>query len=265
MKRFKKILKAGALVLGLLVALGLAWNAEKVWTTGAQLEERLAALRRAGDPVTLADLERPAPPAGQNAAVILRKAQKDVDELVKELTAIDEKYPAHEGLPSESEQGALAAALGKYPHLLPLLEQAAACPDCNLELAYAGGPHVLQEGLLDKVQKFRGYAWVLRAHAQCLCAQGKRDDALSACLVGLRLSRHAERDPLLIAYLVVLSCRAQAIHDANTILRSGPVSDPLRAELDKELALGDEVHGYQQSLKGERAYAIRAVEDMRLG
>src|SRR5262249_31290646 len=76
---------------------------------------------------------------------------------------------------------------------------------------------------------------------------------------------HAEREPLLINYLIVLACRAQAIQSANAILRAGAVADALRAELDKELTRSEDVRGFQQALKGERAYAISAIEEMRRG
>jgi hypothetical protein len=110
--------------------------------------------------------------------------------------------------------------------------------------------------LLTDLQEFRSYANILRAHASALRAQGKRDEALSTCLVCFRLAHHLEREPLLIPYLVVEGCRSVAIDEVNSILRVGPVSDALRKELDKELAANGEANGYLQALKGERAYAL---------
>jgi hypothetical protein len=56
MTRLKKILKWTGIVLGGLVLIGLVANAVFVWTTDARLERQLAAIREAGDPVTLAEL-----------------------------------------------------------------------------------------------------------------------------------------------------------------------------------------------------------------
>jgi hypothetical protein len=266
-KRVKRILKIGAAVLGLLLAILLIGNAVLIWTTGARLEERLADIRNVGDPVTLADLGLATPPPNQNAAVYLRRARHDAEALAKELFHIDDSFTEIEGRPLDAQQKAIRAipggypqairlALEAYPHVLPLLEQAAACPDYNPELAYTAGPEPLLESVLSEVQEFRRFTNILRAQASFLSAQGKGDDALRICLVSFRLTRHLEREPLLISYLVVVACRAVAIGQVNAILRAGPVSDAVRAELDKELAISEDVGGYQRALKGERAYAI---------
>ena len=58
----------GALVLGSLLALLLIINAVAIRISGSRLEERLAAMRNAGEPVTLADLARPMPSPDENEA-----------------------------------------------------------------------------------------------------------------------------------------------------------------------------------------------------
>jgi hypothetical protein len=224
---------------------------------GFPLEERLAAIRNAGDPVTLADLARPAPPPEQNAAVVLRRARNDVEALDKELTHIDSLAEQQGRESGEAESKAIRAALDAYPRVLPLLEQAAACPDYDPELDYAAGPQVVQNSILDgELQRFRQYTRILHSRARSLRAQAKQDDALHSCLVIFRLTRHLERTPLLIPYLVAEACRSVAIHEANDILRAGPISEAARRELDNELVRCGEPHGYLQVLKGERAYAI---------
>ena len=55
MKKLKKFVKIGAIVLGVLLVLLLIANAIFISITGARLEKLLAAIRAAGDPVTLAD------------------------------------------------------------------------------------------------------------------------------------------------------------------------------------------------------------------
>jgi hypothetical protein len=257
MKRPKRILKLAGIALGLLLAVALIGNAILIWTFGSPLEERLAAIRNAGDPVTLADLARPAPPPEQNAVVVLRRARSDVEALYKELAQIDSRAEQQGREGGEAEQKATRTALDAYPRVLPLLEQAAACPDFEPELDYAAGPVAVQNSMLNgEVQRFRQYTRILHAQASSLRAQGKRDEALHWCLVSFRLTHHLEHEPLLIPYLVVAACRSVAIHEVNAILRAGPVSDALRRELDKELVTSGDVHGFLQALKGERAYAI---------
>jgi hypothetical protein len=255
-KRPRGILKIAAIGLVLFLAVALVGNAVLIWILGSPLKERLAAIRNAGEPVTLADLARPVPPPEQNAAVVLRRAHDDVKALAKELNRIDASSTEQAGSNGSAEQKAIRAALDAHPRVLPLLEQAAACPDYNPELPYATGPQTLQNSLLTDLQEFRNYANILRAQASALRAQGKRDEALHTCLVSFRLTHHLEREPLLIPYLVVAACRSVAIGEVNATLRAGPVSDGLRRELDQELVASGKVHGYLQALKGERAYGL---------
>src|SRR5438552_5328898 len=229
-KRLKKILKIGALLLGAFLALWLIGNGISIWVTGSRLEERLAAIRNAGDPVTLADLVRPAPPPDQNAAVLLRRGHAEIDALVKEIHHIEERIPDEKSVMSEAVQKAIRTALEAYPRVLPLLEQAAACPDYNPELPYSAGPGAFMNSFLTEVQQFRSYTNILDAQFRSLRAQGKRDEAVRSCLVNLRLTRRLEREPILISYLVVLACRAVAIGEINAILLAGPISDTVRAE-----------------------------------
>ena len=144
-KRFKKILRIGALVLGLVLASLLSANAIFISKTGARLEEHLAAIRAAGDPVTLADLERPLPLPDQNAATYLRRAREDQTAFEKETRPILDSEPPK---PYEEQIKAVRAAFAAYPRTVPLLEQAADCVDCNLELPYDSNPTVLMDELL---------------------------------------------------------------------------------------------------------------------
>ncbi len=68
MSRFRKFLKWTAIVLAGLVAIGLVANACFVWITDTRLERQLAAIRAAGDPLSLAELARKPIPPEKNAA-----------------------------------------------------------------------------------------------------------------------------------------------------------------------------------------------------
>src|SRR5262245_22863089 len=91
MSRFTRFLKTSAKVVGVLLIVALIANAALVWYTTRQLEDRLTALRAAGAPVVLTDLDRPAPPAEKDAATFLDRAQADVKAVTKELVKFQEK------------------------------------------------------------------------------------------------------------------------------------------------------------------------------
>jgi hypothetical protein len=253
-KRFKKILKIGALVLGLLLVLLLIANAIFISITGSRLEKHLAAIRAAGDPVTLAELKRPLPPPEQNAATYLSRAREAEKAFDKETDPVVRSEPAR---PIEEQMKAVRAGLAAYPGIIPLMQQAAACPDCNLDLPYDANPSEFIDSLMKSPQWFRNSASILSWQARLLRHEGKLDDAMRTCLISFRLSRQLQREPpLLISYLVVIACRAMAVGDANAILRAGPISNAVRVELDKELAFIEALPGLGQVLKNERALAI---------
>ena len=142
MKTLKKILKWTGVVLGGLVAIALVANAVFVWTTDARLERQLAAIRAAGDPLSLADLARKPIPAERNAATYLRRAKAGIDAIDKEVwtaprfvECFETKGPAPTGT-----QKAIKAVFSAYPDVIPLLRQAAACPEYDAQLDYTLPP-----------------------------------------------------------------------------------------------------------------------------
>ena len=76
MTRFKKILKWTAIIAGASIAALLIADAVFIWRTGSRLEDRLDALRRAGEPLQIADLGRKPVPPEQDADEFLRRATR---------------------------------------------------------------------------------------------------------------------------------------------------------------------------------------------
>ena len=254
MKKLKKIAKIGAIILGVLLVLVLIANAVFISITGSRLEKRLAEIRAAGDPVMLADLKRPLPPPEQNASTYLSRAQANAKAFNKETSPVLDAEPVR---PFEDQIKAVRAAFAAYPQIIPLLEQASACPDCNLGLPYDAEPPELIDDLLNNNGRFRVSAQVLSWQARLLQHDGNFDQAMRTCLTSLRMSRQLEREPpFLLSSLVVVACRTVAINDANDILRTGAISNAVRAELDKELAIIDDPHFFERVLKSERAMGI---------
>lgn len=68
MKRIKKTLMWTGIIVGGLVAIGLVANAAFIWITHTRLEREIAAVREAGDPLTLVELAPKPVPPDKNAA-----------------------------------------------------------------------------------------------------------------------------------------------------------------------------------------------------
>jgi len=244
------------------IAILLIANAVWVWRTGSRLEEKLAALRAEGDPLSLADLARDPIPPEQNAAVFLRRARSDLEAIDKELTAVYTSEGYREGRPSESELKTIRSTLETYPKVVPLLEHAATCPDYDPQVDYTVAPQAFLEDHLDRISDPRSVARVLRARVLLLLSEGEREAAIRTCTTIFRLCRHFDQEPMVVGYLVSLACRKRAVEATNLVLRAGPLSKDSRQALEAELALHDGAEAYKHALKTERAYGLDSLRTM---
>ena len=251
----KFLLWTGIVVAGI-AAILLGINAYFVRRNGARLESRLAELLAAGDPIALKDLARPPIPPETNAATFLRRAQNDLEAIQKELSAIFPESGLPAGPLQPAEQEKLQKLFDAYPNLMPLLEQAAACPDYDPQLDYTIPAQAFLGRRLDALQKHRIAARVLRARASLLLASGRADDALAAIVLLLKLCRHFDGEPMIIGGLVAIACRGVAVEGANVVLQSGPVGKEAREALERELDRYDAVQLHIRMLKTERALGL---------
>jgi hypothetical protein len=265
MKRLNKVLKWSGIVLVGLVAIGLVANACFIWITDTRLERQLAAIRAAGDPISLADLApKPIPPE-KNAATYFRRAEADIAAIEHEI-----ETPEFVALFKETQNPypipqkflkIIRAAFDAYPKVIPLLERAAACPDYDAQFDYSLPPQEFQTRLINAVQKFRSVTRVLSYRTYLLSAEGKHDEVARSALILFRLSRHFDRNPLLISYLVAMAVRGVAVDAACKALEAGPISKEVRDALDAELATQERMEGFALALNSERAYILESFID----
>ena len=243
------------------MAIGLIANAWFIWTTDARLAAQWAAIRAAGEPVTLADLAHPPIPPEKNAATYLRQADADVRAIDNAITVPDLYklfnsdnvfYPIYP-LPPQVQK-AIKAACDAHPKAFGLLEQAAACPDYDLRLDYTLSSGEFISELLPVVQSLRSNVRVLQYRIWLLVAEKKHDEAMRTALVIFRLGQHCARNPAFVSYLVAITFQDIAISSADFILQTGPVSKEVRDALDAELAIQERMDGFSAALKSERPF-----------
>jgi hypothetical protein len=261
MKRLKKILKWFAICVAALIAILLVLNAFFVWSTGTALERRLLELRQAGDPVQLSDLAREPIPPELNADVYLRRATDDLDAIQQELMVLYPKTGVPTGDLSKAELEKLEQLFAAYPRLMPLLEQAAGCPDYDPGIDGSLPPSQFFQPGIQPTSRHRLLARVLRARTALLVAEGRIDDALANSVLVLRLTRHWRREPMLIGYLMTAACEQATMNGVNQALQAGPISPSARQALDAELALHDTMDGLLWALRSERSFSLSSVRE----
>jgi hypothetical protein len=256
-RRWKNPLRWVELALAAVVATALIVNAGLVWRSNARLQRKLVAIREAGDPTSLADLEREPLPAAENAATYLGQADANVAAICKAMEQTPGAIPQYSCLPQPDNASAGLAVkrvLDAHPKAIPLLQQAAACRDTDWQLDYTLPPLALTAELLSVPQRYAAYARVLLyGRAVPLLAEGKGDEAVHTIAQTLRLARQADCAPLLLAYLSMIRVRFRAMDCADAALQAGPLSKAARDALDAELAVEERMEGYALAVRGQRA------------
>jgi hypothetical protein len=255
--------------LGLLGTVGVAliWLAMANAAADSKLEKKLAELREAGQPTSLADLARKPIPPETNAATYLRRAKSDVQAIEKmivtagespEVKKLQDAKASHEAIErSEPMMRAYRQAVAAHANAFPLLEQAAACPDYDPQLDYSTDTETFFKNFLPVVQDQRSAIRALRYRALVQLAGGQREEALATCLIMLRLARHFDRNPALVGFLVAIAVRMVAVDTTNLVLQSGPLPQSAYAALEAELARHDVPRAFQQMLPTARAVEIQ--------
>lgn len=269
----KRRLKQLAIGLAIFIALALIANAFMAWRTEARLQAKIAAIRAAGAPASIADLAPKPIPADENAAAYLEKIAPRLDEFGKDHgrffnTPIGKAYVESEnrGEPPSVEQiAAIRAIVEKYPDVEAGLATAADC-DQYASLADFTLNHqtFLQELFEERVWRARTAARFSAWQTKLLIADGEPQQAAEFGLKSLRLARLHDGEPLLINYLVGVALRAMAAQDLYEAMNAGPVSPQLHAAIDEELARHDDPQRFAEVLKTERAYSLALTASIGL-
>ncbi len=275
MRTLLRVLKFAALGIVALISAGLVWLAVANAPANAQIEEQVAQVRAAGNPVTIADLAANPPALEANAATYLQRASEGTEAINREIHAVWQQEEARQEeqgqqVPESFDYGATMIeayrkALAAHPDVVPLLFQASECPEYFLDLNYKteSGTEFVAD-MLPKVQSSRAAIRVLNCRVILLLSEGKREDALNTSLAMLRLSNLFGQAPALVGQLVAIAIRNVSIRAGNRVLRDGPLPPEAYARLEAELARQDLLASYRNSLLTERAVGLAHFNDTRM-
>ncbi len=265
MRISKRLIKRVAIGFGIVVGLLLIVNGVLAWMAQRRLDKKIAELRAAGEPTSLADLAPKPVAAEMNAAIYLERAYADLKTfpqnwnktfdgtaLGKQLDELAEK----DLLPNAEQQAAMWPILDTYAAVLPTIEKAAMCDQYASRLDFSASSRQFLDRYLEFVPLFRELARYVRWQMMNLAAEGKPDSAIRLGVRVLRLTRLYDQEPLLVSRLVSVAVRSMMFASINTAIRQEGVSEGARAELDAELALHDSLMPLQTALRTERAFAI---------
>ncbi|MCY2987009.1 MAG: hypothetical protein NTY19_03965 [Planctomycetota bacterium] len=272
MRRLQRCLKWAAIVVttGLLSLLVL--NAVLAWNAARRMDQRLAALRAAGKPVTLADLQPQPVPENRDAAALvctirprLQAWEDEFDHAFPDRNDRPEPESARGDRLTEKQVQTLQPLWDRYADLLPTLQQAASCPEYRSQVDFnTSAFRFLMNNDEQRALPFSACKY-LALRIDLLMHQGRRDESLRTCVIMFRLAMLIEREPTIASYHASLVWRRRAAFQANRILQAGSVSSELRQELDSELARHDTLEGFIGALRSERALGLDMYQAMCTG
>lgn len=228
-----------------------AAEAQREIANGARnLAAERAAWRRAGLPLTRAELKMPALPPEQDAAPIYREfvrllqAQPLDPQLTQILADLDRRRP-HTG----EQTTALRTLLEDRHDVMALIHQAGDRPGCSLRSDWGQ----LEGALWREMSAMRQAVRLLRAESSLLARDGQADAAIANETRALRIADHAGCEPLMANYLVMIACHRIALDGMADVLLA-PTLDAKGAD-----AVGQAVRTQQPRLDARRALTGESV------
>jgi hypothetical protein len=256
--------------IGALLALAIVGNTMMAWRVSSQQNARLAAIRAAGLPASIAEL-RPAPvPDSLNAAAVIERATPAIKAFDGSLVNFLDRTPLGKAygeindgqLPTVEQAAAMRVILEQHTAIDEAISKAAACNVWALRADFTLDHTQFLATGINGIATIRGAARYAAWQIAVLAREGKTDAAVLRGVDLLKLARLHESNPTLMSYLVTIAVRGVAVHSLNQALRSGPASAEVRAALDAELARADDPQSFIKALVTERAVALEAMGPM---
>ena len=168
-------------------------------------------------------------------------------------------YPVTESLP-EPGRGVLAA-LKKYEPVLAELRTASERPYSVFPVHYHDGSGLL----LQHLSVLKGLSQLAQLHALAGLEAGRSDDALADVKLGFFLAQSIRAEPILISHLVRLAIVQLTLQPVWEGQARHQWSDVQLQELQKIIASVDLLCDFAQALRGERAFNLETMRQMRAG
>jgi hypothetical protein len=266
--------KRGGITLLTLVAILLIANGFMAWWTELRLQKKIATIRAAGYPASLAELAPEPIPDSENAAAILKNMGPRLDAFSHDYARFDDTPVGlaygerldRGDAPTPEQIEAIRAILDKYPDLAAGLATAAACEKyaSMSDFSLNSGPFIA-ELIKDPIGRFRTAERFQEWRMEVLVSEGKQEKAVELGIEFLRVARLHDQEPLLVNALVGIAVRGIMFNGIYDALAGGPISPKLRGELDRELALHDDPKRISQVMITERAYGATAMTEFGWG
>jgi hypothetical protein len=223
----------------------------------------IVAIRQAGYPVTLSDLNSFYPPVAddQNAAILYQEAfglESFTNNVFDELTA-NLSSARGEAVPEAIRVG-LAEAFATNGRARQLLYSATNLAHSRFPLDFRDGHMVL----LPHLAKIKRAAVLLSVEAHSHASAGDADKAYGAYNAALHVGDSIREEPLLISFLVRIACSALVAKRLEQSLNLVAFSEESLRSLQDRFAAADDSRLPARALAGERTFGLSFFIDRHI-
>ena len=226
-------------------------------------DPRLAAIRQAGYPVTLSELNPyyPAVPDDQNAALVYQRAflaELFTKNVANDLTS-NVNIRRGEQLPGEI-RSELAAALATHAAACRLLYSATNLPGSRYPIDMRAGYMTL----LPHLAKVKQTAALLSLEGLSHASAGESNQAYAAFNAALHAADSLRQEPILISFLVRLACAKLVAKRLEESLNLVGFQDSQLHSLRQRFAAAKDQPWPARALAGERAFGLSFFIDRQI-
>ncbi|MHB1001090.1 MAG: hypothetical protein ACYC27_17745 [Armatimonadota bacterium] len=231
-------------------------NAEK------QVDDRIAKLKVSGKPVSIRDIIPPKVPDSRNAAIIYEQVFKKLDKLgfSKDEKIFNEVSATYRQDKTFSRWDDVRKVADKYRVILPLVEDAAAKPECRFNINWDVNPIYIK---FDHNKKIRSLNRLISALAVIDAKEGDIDSSIRMIKLGLHTGRTLDNAPLLIGHLCILSTIATSCSSLRGIMNYGEISESDAKQLYALFSDIDLNKGWDAAMLSEQALGLSVISMYR--
>lgn len=273
MTRLKTILWKTAKTLFAIVLVFLVANGLLQYHWGRQIEARLEEIRAAGEPTSLADLQKHEVREEDNAAPLYMQALEAMCE-PSAWPDVEALYPILEGsrTPTPTDWANAKAAIARLDGISALIEKAQSKPACQFAmypvLQGTSPESAKQQGAsarerYDTLARLRSATRLLSAKAILCAREGRTQDVVRYSQSALRTNEAIRANGTLLDYLTGVAVISIALGNMRQALTyCQPSEDELR-QLDGALSRIDVPELYRHAIEGERVYFLAQNYEFR--
>ena len=254
-------------IVAIVVLAAVAWGIFD-YVSARELEVEISKIKAAGQPLTLAELEKSLPRVAEaddaapfyKAAIALRRTStnEQVNRLMDCLLDWAKAPSTQPATAPANLDRDIEQVLAENALALQMADRGAALPQCAYDLGLSNGI----AGALPQLSDSRALAKVLCLRTLHLARQKEAKKAAESLLSSLRMLRMFDRQPILVVGLVKIACTALFVQAVPAVLEAGPLSDQELAELESALAQADMSGKMQQLWIAERVYALELFRNL---